>query len=497
MPSRDTFDPGKDPLLDILTELHGLIEARRAGAAGDGAASPPSKLESAFSRRINMPTARIAPHPQLLAAIVDASPDAITSRTLDGILLTWNRGAENMYGYTAAEMIGTRHDPLLPYEGGGELEAINATLARGENIQDLETVRRRKDGSLIEISLNLAPIFEHGRMARVCTIARDITARKIAEKALQAALAEEQSRTAELAAVLDAVPAAVFIAHDRGCARVTGNRAASELLDLPAGSNLSLNGAEQRPGQNFRICRNGRELTVEELPVEKAARHGVEVRGFEQEVVFADGSVKHLIGNAKPLHDSMGRIYGSVAAFVDISERREAEEQIRRMAHLDPLTSLPNRILLMDRLRQALSISLRNQSRTGVLFLDLDRFKEINDRLGHHVGDQLLQEVAARLRNAIREADTVSRLGGDEFIVVLPELHAFDDASGVAGKILNAISAEYVIAGQKLSITPSMGISIFPDHGTDPALLLRLADKAMYDAKQAGRNTFRFHHGAP
>ena len=148
---------------------------------------------------------------------------------------------------------------------------------------------------------------------------------------------------------------------------------------------------------------------------------------------------------------------------------------------------------LMDRLQQALTISQRNQTRTGVLFLDLDRFKEINDRLGHHVGDQLLQEVAARLRGAIREADTVSRLGGDEFIVVLPELHEPGDAAGVAKKILNAISAEYVFAGHKLAITPSLGISIFPDHARDAAHLLRLADKAMYEAKQSGRNTYRFY----
>lgn len=495
MPGRDTLDPGRDQLLDILTELHGMIEGRRAGASSVGRRLPPSKLETAFSRQMRAPEGRITPHPQLLAAIVEASPDAITSRTLDGTLLTWNSGAEKMYGYTAREMIGASHQPLLPDHCAAEVEAINAALARGESIQDLETARRRKDGSLVQVSLNLAPIFEHGKVVRVCTIARDITARKVTERALQEALAQAQSRAAELAAVLDAVPAAVFIAHDRECLRVTGNRAASELLDIPAGSNVSLNADDGMRPRHFRICRNGRELSVDELPVEKAARHGVEVRGFEEEIVFADGTVKHLIGNAKPLHGPSGEIYGSVAAFVDISERREAEEQIRRIAHLDPLTNLPNRILLMDRLRQALSISQRNQSRTAILFLDLDRFKEINDRLGHHVGDQLLQEVAARLRNAIREADTVSRLGGDEFIVVLPELHAADDAAGVATKILNAISTEYVIAGQKLGITPSIGISVFPDHGQDPALLLRLADKAMYEAKQAGRNTFRFHGG--
>jgi diguanylate cyclase (GGDEF)-like protein/PAS domain S-box-containing protein len=491
MPERDSSDLEKAQLLDILTELHGLIEGRRVPVPPLATQSP-SKLESAVSRQLRAPAARIAPHPQLLAAIVEASFDAISSRTLDGVLLTWNRGAERIYGFSAQELIGRRHDDLVPNAYRQELADINRRLAQGESIQDFETVRRRKDGSLIQVSINLAPIFEHGKVVRVCTIARDITTRKATETALQEALLREQSRASELAAVLDAVPAAVFIAHDRECRRVTGNRAASELLDVPAGSNMSRN-AQDRAAPRFRIFRNGRELGTEDLPVEKAARHGVEVRGFEEDLVFEDGNITHLIGNAKPLHDGQGKLYGAVAAFIDISERKEAEEHIRRMAHLDPLTSLPNRTLLMDRLQQALSISQRNQTRTGVLFLDLDRFKEINDRLGHHVGDQLLQEVAARLRAAIREADTVSRLGGDEFIVVLPELHEAADAAGVARKILNAISAEYVIAGQRLFITPSLGISVFPDHAEEAGTLLRLADKAMYEAKQSGRNTYRFY----
>jgi len=492
MAGKDSPEFDKRQLLDILTELHGLIEGRRP-ATPAAATEAPSKLESAVARQLRAPEGRIAPHPQLLAAIVESSSDAISSRTLDGTLLTWNRGAEKIYGYSAAEVIGTCREDLVPAAYRPELTEINRRLALGESVLDFETVRRRKDGSLVQVSLNLSPIFEDGRVARICSIARDITARKVTETALHEALLREQSRASELAAVLDAVPAAVFIAHDRECRRVTGNRAASELLDLPAGSNMSRNAGNTGPAPGFRIFRNGRELATEELPVEKAARQGVEVRGFEEEIIFEDGSIKHLIGNAKPLHDGQGTLYGAVAAFIDISERKEAEDHIRRMAHLDPLTSLPYRTLLMDRLQQALSISQRNQSRTGVLFLDLDRFKEINDRLGHHVGDQLLQEVAVRLRTVIREADTVSRLGGDEFIVVLPELHEAEDAAGVARKILNAISAEYVIAGQKLAITPSLGISIYPDHAEEAAPLLRLADKAMYEAKQSGRNTYRFY----
>jgi diguanylate cyclase (GGDEF)-like protein len=172
------------------------------------------------------------------------------------------------------------------------------------------------------------------------------------------------------------------------------------------------------------------------------------------------------------------------------------EEQIRRMAHFDSLTNLPNRILLMDRLEQALAVSQRNQSRTGVIFMDLDHFKEINDNLGHHVGDMLLQQVAERIRENLREVDTVSRLGGDEFVMVLPELRHSEDAQIIAQKLLRALDDAFIISGEKLTVTPSLGISIYPDHNDDAGMLIRLADKAMYHAKQAGRNTCRFYDPA-
>ena len=149
----------------------------------------------------------------------------------------------------------------------------------------------------------------------------------------------------------------------------------------------------------------------------------------------------------------------------------------------------------MDRLDQALAISQRNQTKTGVIFMDLDNFKSINDSLGHHVGDMLLQQVAERIKAALREVDTVSRLGGDEFVVVLPELRHTEDADVIAQKLLRALSEELIVSGEKVRCTPSMGVSIYPDHGTDASTLIRMADKAMYHAKQDGRNTFRFYDG--
>lgn len=374
------------------------------------------------------------------------------------------------------------------------MKAINQRLARGESIREHESVRKRKDGSLVRISLNISPMLENGRVVRVCSVARDITARRATEEALQQALARERARATELAAVLEAVPAAVFIAHDRDCRQMSGNPAAAELLRMPPGANLSKTAPETERPMHFQVYRDGKEVAPEDLPVQKAARDGVEIRGYEESIVFPDGTVKYLIGNAKPLRDGAGKVYGAVSAFLDITDRRKAEEQIRRMAHFDALTGLPNRSLLMDRLEQALAISQRNHSRAGVLFMDLDRFKEINDRLGHHVGDAILRQVGERVRGCVREVDTVSRLGGDEFIIVLAELRQPEDATAIARKIITAVGAACPVGAEQLFVSASLGISLTPDHGRDPHLLIRLADRAMYMAKQAGPGNARLYH---
>ena len=202
-------------------------------------------------------------------------------------------------------------------------------------------------------------------------------------------------------------------------------------------------------------------------------------------------TVKHIVGNATPLRDTSGNVTGAVSAAIDITARKGAEEQIRKMAHFDALTNLPNRVLLMDRLEHAIAMSARNQTHTGVIFIDLDHFKSINDTLGHHVGDLLLRQVADRLREDVREVDTVSRLGGDEFLIIVPELRQVDDARHISRKLLQSLSEPYVITGQKLEVTPSIGVSVFPDDGTEPSALIRLADQAMYQAKQEGRNRIK------
>jgi diguanylate cyclase (GGDEF)-like protein/PAS domain S-box-containing protein len=177
---------------------------------------------------------------------------------------------------------------------------------------------------------------------------------------------------------------------------------------------------------------------------------------------------------------------------VDITERKVAEERVQSLAYYDALTGLPNRILLHDRLSKAIAMAHRQKHKVALLFLDLDRFKIINDSLGHSVGDLLLQDVAERLKSFAREQDTVARLGGDEFLIVLTNITDIPCAAVAAERFMDAMTAAFVIQGHSLSIGCSLGISIFPEHGVDNETLIQHADAAMYSAKDGGRNNFRF-----
>ena len=188
-----------------------------------------------------------------------------------------------------------------------------------------------------------------------------------------------------------------------------------------------------------------------------------------------------------------GKLTHYVTIFSDITERKSAEERIHYLAHHDALTALPNRFSLESRLEQACLDARRHHWDLAVLFIDLDRFKVINDTLGHNVGDQLLIEVARRLTAAVRESDTVARLGGDEFVIILPDMNSPNDAAGVAAKIIAALSEPIPIDNQQLHTSPSIGISVYPTDGTDADTIMRNADTAMYHAKALGRNNFQFY----
>ncbi len=193
--------------------------------------------------------------------------------------------------------------------------------------------------------------------------------------------------------------------------------------------------------------------------------------------------------------DEGGRRIGQRGAARDITERKQAEARIAELATLDPLSGLPNRVLLNDRLLHALASARRRSDWVGLMFIDLDRFKHVNDSLGHEVGDDLLRAVARRFQSCLRESDTLARLGGDEFVVVLDSLHSAEDAKIIADKILRCLSDPFSVGPHTLVTSASIGVSIFPTDAEDAATLMRHADTAMYHAKGMGRNAVQFFSG--
>lgn len=213
---------------------------------------------------------------------------------------------------------------------------------------------------------------------------------------------------------------------------------------------------------------------------------------LELRVMHADGQWRQVLMTGYPLRDLLGRVTRLAGLARDVTAQRTEEARISHMAYHDPLTDLPNRALLMDRLAQAVSQARRSRTELAVMFIDIDRFKDINDSLGHEAGDLLLRTIASRLRLALREADTVARMGGDEFVVLLNPIAARAEPAFVAEKLMTVLNEPIEVAQQQVTVTASLGISTYPGDATEAAELLRFADVALYKAKESGRNLYRF-----
>lgn len=225
-------------------------------------------------------------------------------------------------------------------------------------------------------------------------------------------------------------------------------------------------------------------------------RHAIEeneiIRNAELEVYGKDRTSRWVLANIRAVRDTNGKIELVEGTIEDITDRKRAEGRVQFLAYYDALTGLANRILLQDRLTKALASARRRNDKVALLFVDLDRFKLINDSLGHSFGDLLLQQVAERLKKWAREQDTVARIGGDEFLIVATGIEDVQDVGTTAERLLEEMNKEFVIQGRRFHISCSIGICIFPEHGADSEALVKNADAAMYSAKENGRNSFRF-----
>lgn len=212
-------------------------------------------------------------------------------------------------------------------------------------------------------------------------------------------------------------------------------------------------------------------------------------------LVRSDGQETEIEDSAAPIRGRDGTVVGAVMVFRDVGAAIETSRQMSRLALRDALTGLPNRLLLGDRLTAAIALAHRHHKPLAVLFMDVDDFKSLNDSLGHVAGDQLLQSVASRLHGFVRQSDTVSRYGGDEFVIVLSEMDHPGNAAAVGRQLLQAVAQPHRVGTWEASVTGSLGISLYPDHGQDPDTLIAIADAAMYEAKRAGPGNVRFATG--
>ena len=206
--------------------------------------------------------------------------------------------------------------------------------------------------------------------------------------------------------------------------------------------------------------------------------------------LLEDGSIRHIESQGNVVHDASGKVSRVVVVSRDVTERKKIEENLRHLSYHDMLTGLPNRILFSDRLKRAIATAKRDKVHiVSLMFIDLDDFKEINDNFGHAAGDLALKKVASRIQDCLRESDTAARMGGDEFVVLLPAIESPDDAMIVAKKIRHALCQPIDLGNLGLTVSTSIGVAVYPEHGSEEETLLKHADAAMYRAKKSGRNS--------
>jgi diguanylate cyclase (GGDEF)-like protein/PAS domain S-box-containing protein len=404
---------------------------------------------------------------------------------VNGRFLLVNRKLCDILGYSEDELLQkTVRELSHPADREATTPARNQLLAGKIDTFSLEKRYLRKDGSTVWVNLTASQVRdERGTPLYDVAAFEDITQRK----SVQEALASSESRHR---AVVE-IAAEGIIIHDATGRIVSANPSAERILRR---TRDELVGKTPSDLQFDSIREDGTPFPFEERPVTATLRTGKPQANVVIGHPRADGSITWLSMNVLPLSEP-GRepASGVVVSLTDITERRNFEEKLTYLAQNDTLTGLPNRALLLDRLGQALTRAARRATLVGILLVDLDRFKEINDSLGHSAGDAVLKEVAGRVRRALRDSDTVARLGGDEFCIVVEELDSREKVAVAATKLGHLFSAPIAAEAQEMFTSASIGVAVYPDDGSTIDDLIKHADIAMYDAKHAGGNTYRFY----
>ena len=411
-----------------------------------------------------------------LQLLLDTTAEGIFGIDSDGNTTFINPAALQMLGYTQDELIHRNNHELIHHtrKDGTSYDCLDChilkVLTGGTPITIQDEVFWRKDGSSFPVEYSSNPINHNNKTVGAVISFRDISARKHSEKRIRTLLqAVEQS------------PVSVVMTDTEGDIEYV-NRA----FELSTGYM-----AEEVIGKNPRILKSDQTPPAYFQELWKAIVNGHSWQG-ELQNRKKDGSLYWERAYIAPVLDDAGVTTHYLAVKEDITLQKQQEDKIIHQANYDSLTDLPNRFLTLDRLSQLIKEAKRQGNLAAVLFLDLDDFKKINDSISHEVGDKLLIQAAQRLKDAIRLDDTVSRLGGDEFIVLLGNLSKLEDVYPVAEKLLSCFRVPFLLDGRELILTASIGIAIYPNDGNEPAELLRNADTAMYHSKEQGRNTYNY-----
>jgi diguanylate cyclase (GGDEF)-like protein/PAS domain S-box-containing protein len=473
--------------------------------------------EQIYAQRVTAEQLRQAS--QKLAAMIEASPLAIIARDTQGRVESWNAAAERIFGWSQDEVRG-KAVPYHPLGTEAEGDAFQRKILDGETVSGIEAVCTRKDGRKIDVSLSAALVHDvAGRPTGYLTMIADITERKRVQKQ-QDVIAMITMVLSEAQSVEEAIPQLIenlcdsfgFVYGARWvldkqnlllrCAE-TWNVSTPELDEFREHSRARLERPGKAEGLTRRVWASAAPVWIGDLARDTTLeqRDAALQAGLRSAFAFPImvggefyGLMEFFAREERQPDDSVTQVAQNVSAHIgQFIARKQAERNLQFVATHDALTGLFNRSMFSQRLQQALAQAHRHERRLAVLFIDLDGFKVINDTLGHDAGDVVLADLAVRLRECMREGDTLGRMGGDEFVVLIEGYREDTQLLEVARKALETVAQPFVLRENSYHITASIGIAAYPQDGRDATDLLKNADIAMYRAKEQGKNNFQFH----
>lgn len=389
---------------------------------------------------------------------------------MDGRLVDVNPAFADILGLSVEEALDRSCWEITPRKYFIEEEKVLQDIKEAGRYGPFEKEYIHRDGHLVPVRLS-GRVIERGDACYIWSVVEDLSEKRQADHALRQA-----------AIVFNSSIEAIVLADERKSITMV-NDAFEEITGFGAGEACEMGLLDLLDEYSYA---GKADAITREIEAESSWRGDIYIRR-------KDGAVFPAWCTLTAVMDERGQITNFITMFTDITEKQQAQERIRFLAHHDALTELPNRVLFSERLEHAMSLARRGGCKLALLFIDLDDFKNVNDSLGHQVGDVLMRLVADRLKNHVRDSDTVARLGGDEFIIIMENAHSEAEIIAVAQKLHKSFEHPFVLGEHHIYVTMSIGISLFPDHGNDVKSLLKNADAAMFNAKQKGRNNYQFY----